>query len=274
VYVSSTTSTSTSSKTTAVATSSAKTTSTSSAKTSTTSSTSSNAAAATLGSQYTSLGCYKDSSSVRTLNAASYTSSTNTPAVCASFCSGKGYRYSGTENGNACYCSNYILNPGAAAGSGQTGCTTACAGAASQTCGGSNRLSIVQDKKWQQKLFTVQSQGKWVFQDCVVDTVSPRTLGTTLPSGSTNTVATCLASCKAKGLTYCGVEYSGECFGAASLPTTLTSASNAGSSDPIARGCNMPCSGNSTLACGGSGLLDLYKYDASRTSTGTVLLSS
>lgn len=211
---------------------------------------------------------------MRTLNAASYTSSSNTPAVCASFCSGKGYRYSGTEDGNLCFCSNYILNPGATAGSGQSGCTTACPGGTGQMCGGSNRISIVQDKKWQQKLFTVQSLGKWTFQDCVVDTVSPRTLGTTLASGSSNTVATCLSACKAKGLTYCGVEYSGECFGAASLPTTLKSATNAGSSDPIARGCNMPCSGNSTLACGGSSLLGLYKYTASQASTGTVLQSS
>jgi hypothetical protein len=150
----------------------------------------------------------------------------------------------------------------------------ACTGDSSQSCGGPNRLNIVQDSNWQQTFFTVQSKGKWRYQDCVTDTVSPRTLNVTLSGGSSNTVASCLANCEAKNLKYCGMEYSGECYGAFVLPSTLTSATSTGSSDPIARGCNMACSGNSTQACGGSALITLYSFDSSRDSTATILQNS
>lgn len=54
---------------------------------------------------------------------------------------------------------------------------------------------------------------------------------------------------------YAGVEYARECYCAASLPSSASLASSAGS-------CNMLCTGNSKEYCGGSSVLNVYAYNA------------
>ncbi|ORY79548.1 WSC domain-domain-containing protein [Protomyces lactucae-debilis] len=88
----------------------------------------------------TSLECRLDMAKfgqARTLSGPSYTDLTGmTNQACSSFCTKKGYKYSGTEYGSECYCGNDL--PSCPAGT----CDSVCSGDATQICGGSWSLSI------------------------------------------------------------------------------------------------------------------------------------
>lgn len=84
----------------------------------------------------TALGCYGDTSNTRTMTGPSFTSSSMTNEVCASFCTVEGYAYSGTEYGTQCFCSD------TAPWSAPVSCSMACAGDASEICGDGNALSV------------------------------------------------------------------------------------------------------------------------------------
>ena len=237
-------------------TSSSSTSSSSASASSTSSSSSSSSATPFLLAGTKSVGCYIDSGS-RSLSYTAYSNKQNTPSTCASTCRQLGYKYSGTEYSSECYCGNFLLNS-AANGPVSSGCSMTCSGAPSQICGGSSRLSVVQDTQWTQSVFTVKKTGRWNFTDCIVDSTSKRSLSKSL-SVSGNTPEKCLAACLAAKLPYCGMEYGGECYGSATAPTAA-SAPSVGSTDPIARGCSMPCTGNSSVVCGGSSRLNFYTY--------------
>lgn len=132
----------------------------------------------------------------------------------------------------------------------------ACSGDATQSCGGVNRLNVIQDNQYAQSFFTVAQTGKWSFTDCIVDSTLKRSLANSL---SNNTPEKCLAASQTAGYTCCGMESSGECYGSSTAPSAA-SAPSVGSSDPVARDCSMPYAGSSTVACGGSGRLNLYTY--------------
>lgn len=70
------------------------------------------------------------------------------------------------------------------------------------------------------------------------------------------TVESCVQFCQASNPTmkFAGMEYAEECYCANSLPSTATTAS--------AGACNMLCTGNRKEYCGGSGLLNVYEYNA------------
>ena len=223
---------------------------------STSTSTSSTSSTTSADPRYTTLGCYTDNGSGRTLGVSLSSSSSNTPAECASRCSAQNYRYSGTEYSHECYCDNYIRNSAAPA-SDPTTCNTKCSGDSSQICGGGNRITILQDTQWQQTFFVRQSYSTWNLVSCYVDKVSPRTLpqSYSVVGGSSNeTIANCLDACTAGGAMYCGAEYSSECYGS----TTAPDSSLALTGDPLTQGCTMPCSGNSTESCGGSARVLVY----------------
>ena len=68
--------------------------------------------------------------------------------------------------------------------------------------------------------------------------------------GSQNTPKKCKESCSVKGYRFAGVKWSRECWcGNTEPPMT----SYTGATD-----CNMPCTGDKTLMCGGTGTLNLY----------------
>ncbi|KAF2152074.1 WSC-domain-containing protein [Myriangium duriaei CBS 260.36] len=82
---------------------------------------------------------------------------------------------------------------------------------------------------------------------CMVDIVSARVLTYQAYSNSTNTPYQCSLACRALGYKYAGTEYSAECFcGNTKPPSTAASAD-----------CNMPCTGNSNLTCGGPNRLSV-----------------
>ena len=90
---------------------------------------------------WSSLGCYRDSSS-RVLTSYSTTSSSNTPTSCQSLCTSKGYSFAGTEYGQECYCGSTLSNGAASIAS--NNCNSPCAGNSGLTCGGSWAINIYQ----------------------------------------------------------------------------------------------------------------------------------
>lgn len=197
-------------------------------------------------------GCFKEMTNGRALSKASYSNSTNTPAQCAAFCSSKGLQFSATEYGAECYCGSALPTTATAPDS---DCNMLCSGNKTQYCGAASRIQVYKDSAWKQTQFTLLAQGQWNLTDCAVDSTSSRTLPTGV-SNSAKTVQGCLAGCQAKNLTYCGVEYGGECWGSTKLPTGFQPSG----ADPVARGCSMTCNGNSTLYCGGSSRMNLYSF--------------
>ncbi|CAO1634803.1 unnamed protein product [Sympodiomycopsis kandeliae] len=215
-------------------------------------------------------GCYLEASGARLLDGASFANKSTTPGVCAAFCSAKGFQYSGTEYSSECYCGSRITTAKTA----DADCSMKCAGDSTAFCGGSSRVQVYKDNNWKQSFFTVMQSGQWNFTDCAVDS-GPRLLPTAVSAGGkAMTVQSCLNACQAKGFKYCGMEYSGECYASNTLPTTWKPAPAVkGLTDPVSRGCKMPCVGDSTLACGGSSRLSLYTLFADAPATRPVVLA-
>lgn len=221
------------------------------------SSSSSTSSAAALPSNYVALGCYVDNTNNARALPYSASPSSNTPANCAAACSKLGYKYSGTEYSSQCFCGPTLPNTNTTAST----CNMACSGDSTQTCGGPNRLNIVQDLSWKQTFFVRQSYQTWNLAGCYVDVVSNRTLpnGVNLNAygGANNaTIANCLSACQAAGYTYCGEEYYTQCYGSNTAPAASLIASPA--NDPLAAGCGYACAGNSTESCGGSNRIIVY----------------
>lgn len=97
---------------------------------------------------------------------------------------------------------------------------------------------------------------------CYIDHTNNRLLKSSVSlskfgGGANATIGNCIDACAAKGYEYCGEEYYAECWGSKTEPATLEAAKAPGS-DPLAAGCNYPCKGNSSEACGGSGKILVY----------------
>ncbi|KAH7064884.1 WSC domain-containing protein [Macrophomina phaseolina] len=206
-------------------------------------------------------GCYVDGNT-RALATQIYSNSSNTPSLCATACQQQGYKYSGTEYGQECWCGPNLPITAATA----SDCSSTCAGDSTQKCGGGFRLSVTEDTTWQQKLFARASYGTWNLMSCYQDNVnSQRTLpsGVAVGDSSSVTIAKCLDACAAKGFRYCGAEYYRECYGSAEQPADSLAVS--GYSDPLLAGCNYACSGNSTEACGGANKVLVYTNNGTTT---------
>ena len=116
------------------------------------------------------------------------------------------------------------------------------------------------DSAYKQTFFAEPSYKTWNLMGCYIDSTSSRVLksGVSLAAfggGANATIGNCMDACTAKGYSYCGEEYYSECYGATALPPVSTMASGA---DPLAAGCNYPCRGNSSQACGGSNRILVY----------------
>lgn len=175
-----------------------------------------------------------------------------------------GYKYSGTEYANECFCGNYLPTNNATS----SDCNMPCKGDSTQTCGAGNRISVVVDSAYSQTFFARQSYNNWSLMGCYSDSTAQRSLanGISLSAfgGSNNaTIANCMQACQARGFAYCGEEYYSECYGSNSPPTT----SKVAGDDPLAAGCNYPCKGNSTESCGGSGKIMVYSTFANATAS-------
>ena len=79
---------------------------------------------------------------------------------------------------------------------------------------------------------------------CAVDDAARVIASDVTTQSDTNTPAACVQSCAAAGFGYAGVEFGDECHCGTGLDENLVDAG------PDA--CNVPCTGDATLSCGGS----------------------
>lgn len=240
----------TSSASVSVAVTSAASLSTTAAST-TTSPSSPAAPSSTLSSAFVPIGCFVDNN--RPLSVSNGSSSTNTPNQCALNCRSMGYRYSGTEYSQECWCGNYLPPTNASS----SDCNMACTGDRTQMCGAGSRLSVVQDTAWVQMFFARPTYASWKLQGCFADSTGSRLIPNRMTTtGGTNnlTIANCMDSCQKAGYSVCGAEYYGECYGGNTSPNATAVLGT----DPLQAGCNYPCYGNSTEACGGSNRILVY----------------
>ena len=199
---------------------------------------------------WSSLGCYTDSTSTRSLRygqSVSAGSDAMTVAQCTNACGAAGYSLAGVEYARECYCDSQIQNQAAKA---DTGCDMTCTGNSSEYCGGSNRLNIYQASGSS----TPSTPAQWTALGCYTDNTSARTLsnGQAVPGGNTNmTIEGCLSACSNGGFSYAGLEYAQECYCGNQL-------SNNGACASDQTTCNMSCQGKKAEICGGPNRLSLF----------------
>ena len=84
-------------------------------------------------------GCYSDLVPNPNVRSLAHWGKGESSTLCANDCYSSGYSISGTEYGGQCFCGNTISSSTKEADS---DCNMACTGASSETCGGSDRLSV------------------------------------------------------------------------------------------------------------------------------------
>ncbi|USW48743.1 Putative carbohydrate-binding WSC, PAN/Apple domain, alpha/Beta hydrolase [Septoria linicola] len=212
--------------------------------------------ASALPSGYSALGCFVDSGAARVLPTLDSSSNTQTVQTCAMACSNKGFKYSGVEYAQECWCGNSAPKSSASASSAD--CDMKCKGDSTQICGGSNRISVTIDTAWKQTFFARETYNSWSLQGCYIDGSTrtlPQAVSLSAYGGSSNaTISNCLDACNKSGFAYCGEEYYSECWASNVAPT----AALADGDDPLTAGCNYPCNGNKTEACGGANRILVY----------------
>lgn len=216
---------------------------------------------------WTSLGCYNDSTTARALANGMGVTGEVTVESCTTACQDAGYQYAGVEYADECYCGMTLDN-----GSEPTpasSCDMTCAGNSSEYCGGPDHLNLYNytgtltttdntgSGTGTGLLLTASLSGGWTYGGCYVDNANGRVLGDELDSNSM-TVESCVAHCTADNFTLAGLEYSTQCFCGNEL---IDGAVKAPDSD-----CDMACGGNATEACGAGNRLSVY------TSTGNITI--
>jgi hypothetical protein len=248
-----TSSSSTTSSSTSLTTSYTNTTiTTSTTSSSTISSSSSSVSSTSSASPWSYVGCANDTSAHRALNSA-FTSSNDSMTVetCQSFCLGKNYPLAGLEFSTQCFCG---LSLGSYSTIGYPGCTMACSGSSTETCGGSSRLSVYNYTNYAYPQL-VQDVGTYTLFGCFTDTQGARGLSNSTAASSTSmTVESCVSICQQRGYSKAGVEYGSECYCGNTIANTSTQA-------PISDCMTKFCTGELTEFCGGSKRLLVYSSD-------------
>ncbi|KAF2691893.1 copper radical oxidase [Lentithecium fluviatile CBS 122367] len=202
---------------------------------------------------WTYTGCYTDTVGQRTLTGGGYASASLTNTECVQYCAGRGFYYAATEYSQECYCGNSLRN--GATEVQDADCNMACAGNATEACGGPSRLTLFNTTIPPGPTGPFVNPGVNGFRSlgCYSDDVGARTLpvGVATTGGAQAlTVALCTSACSAGGYLYAGVEYSEECYCGNAIAN--------GGSTQDASNCDMVCNGNSTEFCGGPSRLNLY----------------
>jgi len=205
------------------------------------------------------LGCWSDNPAQHTLTSRGYTDASNmTVENCISLCQNQGgFIYAGVEKGTDCYCGN-VMTPGAVLVL-ASNCGLDCVGDSSETCGGTDYLSVYWNGQTPppQPTLVKHVNLHWGIEACFNDSTTARTLSVqvSVQGGKyNNTVENCVSACQAAGYTsYAGVEAADECWCGKSLNNY------AAAIDP--KNCLLACSGNSSEICGGPDALVLYVYN-------------
>jgi glucan endo-1,3-alpha-glucosidase len=229
---------------------------------------------------WTSSGCSTESSHQRLLQGFSFSSHANSPTVCLNECAKRGFTIAGTEFGDECYCGSEFVGTGGVVVP-DSYCSVPCAGDKSSNCGAAWYLSLY---KYNSTIGsscnttppvptttttttpvptptttttgaptpTFTTPGTWGLLGCTTDnTRGARLLTGFAQNGIQNlTPTTCQQTCADKGYSYAGVEYGTECYCSNSLPSTVKY-------DPSL--CTTPCTGDSSINCGGPWVVQVYQ---------------
>lgn len=207
-------------------------------------------------SPFTLLGCYTEALSSRALTGPSYSDSSNSLSLCASFCSS--YRYFGTEYSSECYCGNTLDSTSLPAP--LADCSMTCSGNPLQYCGAGNRLELYINNATtttlspsppspsQKAVVSGAAGASWGFKSCCTEATDSRALTGASYADDEMTLESCARFCSAWG--YFGTEYGRECycgngFGAGSVVTD-------------GKECGMGCAGDAGELCGAAGRLSVY----------------
>lgn len=104
-----------------------------------------------------------------------------------------------------------------------------------------------------QSFFKDLTSSGWAYQGCGTDNYYSRALTGASTSADSMTNEACTQFCASKGFSIAGSEYARECYCANDIPTAAAPLAG------VVGDCSMPCAGNNTEMCGGSGRLSLYK---------------
>ncbi|KAL7410476.1 WSC domain-containing protein [Mrakia frigida] len=245
------------------------------------------------------VGCVAEGTSSRTLNGFSYIDSAMTTESCLATCLQKGFTYGGMEWSDECYCGNSFEGGGGSTTGLTTSCSMPCAGSASEMCGGNYVLSaysytssgstdacgtvapttvvasatasatasgsVVASATITSSAATASATGssgstttEWESLGCFYDNPDENNslhilTGTSLLDQSNMTPELCQTRCAGQGYNFAGLEYGQECW-CGDLTATEVSALTSN-----APWCNMQCTGDSSLTCGGGWSMDVYE---------------
>ncbi|PMD35530.1 WSC-domain-containing protein [Hyaloscypha variabilis F] len=220
--------------------------------------------AATNAIPYEYVGCWAEPSNARALATVSYASDSMTLEYCAGYCGGV-YEYWGVEYGRECYCGN-ILSPGTVEVP-EPECNFPCAANSSETCGGSDRLSMYQATSPLPPPITpsiVPTLGPYSFSNCQTEGTFLRALTNSATATNNMTNELCANFCT--GYTMFGTEYGRECYCGDVL--------SYGSIRALLSDCSFPCGGATQESCGAALRLNLYTLRSTSTSRSTSTLVS
>lgn len=218
------------------------------------------------------VGCGNDSyvnNGFKALNAQYTVNERMTVEYCQSWCTKRGYPYSGLQNANQCYC-DLIVNPSVVYVD-QTdmtkGCNRVCPGNRSEICGGAFFVSIYKNNDPNFKPTT--NQAKSVIQltvpvapfnktyvGCATEGTNGRALNGTRLVADDMTLAKCAGLAASNNYAYYGLENVNECYAGNGLASGAKIVDTA--TDVSKSRCTRRCAGDFSQICGDSGALSVY----------------
>lgn len=209
--------------------------------------------------QYKYLGCYQDYINNVRLEPKEYVNTNNTNGMCQTQALAYGAVFAGTEYMSECWVGSVI--PSASLKGSDNQCNYACAGDASQSCGGlGGYISVYYDStRYFPDNGTIvgtsglgpgipKTVGAFSYAGCYSDSATARVLVGKTTAGSTVSLDTCATFCSAYN--FFGVEYADECYCANNLASTSVLHADTD--------CSMNCAANSSEFCGAGSRLSLY----------------
>eukprot|EP01064_Diplonema_japonicum_P039206 TRINITY_DN977_c0_g5_i1.p1 TRINITY_DN977_c0_g5~~TRINITY_DN977_c0_g5_i1.p1 ORF type:complete len:2288 (+),score=451.00 TRINITY_DN977_c0_g5_i1:87-6950(+) len=195
----------------------------------------------------THVGCMVDSNSNRIFSLV-YQDSSLTMAQCSEVCFYRGAAYSGTQNGNQCWCGTQAQFD-AARRTATDLCNVDCEGDNSEKCGAPFLNSV-------NALLTAPTYPSYNYQGCFRDSLPHKINAFNYISVNGNDRDECFRACNHNGYTYAALQFGRECYCGDDLST---------SSRTVSAECNQQCPGDNSQTCGSSGRNEVYSTAATPT---------
>ncbi|KAL2423947.1 hypothetical protein ABEF95_010356 [Exophiala dermatitidis] len=236
----------------------------SSSTTSTSSSASASATPSLAGATY--IGCYSDNTGGQRALSSRTTDKNMTLELCAQTAQTSNRKYFGLEYAGECWAGDTLASTASAIA--DTNCNMKCKGNAGEICGGSNALSLFENKQYikpsNPASVNANSTAQYAYQGCYTEGSGGRALGGSgsgtsysTTDGTSMSVDLCVQTCNTRGFTWAGVEYAKECYCNIGGPVNGAVLAAGGDGD-----CSMLCVGNKTEYCGGSSRVSVYQLQA------------